>query len=276
MAFEYSNLNERPVGRFVTLAGRLVPGIARVQAQATPYAEAWRRANERALAAGPGPLWVALGDSLSQGIGASRYDRGWVGQLAGQLAAAGRPMRLVNLAVYGARVSDVLDRQLPALRSLGVEPDLVTVLIGSNDLLRAATRRELPAGYELLLQRLSAGAVVGTMPNPRAAARAVNRSIERAVARRGLLMADLRQPRTRSWRGKLAADFFHPNDRGYSDLAWVFARALGLPDEPAQPDEQALPDEPALPGSGQNSSPRTGCPAGASGSTNHSVPKASR
>ena len=40
----------------------------------------------RAALAADGPLWVAVGDSMSQGIGASAPDRGWVGQLAEHLA----------------------------------------------------------------------------------------------------------------------------------------------------------------------------------------------
>ncbi|MGN6090342.1 MAG: GDSL-type esterase/lipase family protein, partial [Actinomycetales bacterium] len=34
-----------------------------------------------------GPLWVVLGDSTGQGVGASRYDAGWVGQVRDALAA---------------------------------------------------------------------------------------------------------------------------------------------------------------------------------------------
>jgi hypothetical protein len=42
------------------------------------YAAAWQAHNDAASAA-DGPLWVVLGDSAAQGVGASAYDRGWVG-----------------------------------------------------------------------------------------------------------------------------------------------------------------------------------------------------
>lgn len=224
-AFEYSNLSGRPPGPFVTAAGRVVRGIRLVQDEIRPYALAWQAANRIALAA-TGPLWVVIGDSMSQGIGASRYDRGWVSQLADQLAGDERPHRIVNLSVSGARVQDVLDRQLPALRSLGAEPALVTVLIGSNDIIRRRYRTGLAERYAEMLAELPTGSVVANLPNPHAVAAAVNQEIYRAVEQRGLVLANMRQPRTTSWKGKLAEDHFHPNDVGYADMAAVFAEAV--------------------------------------------------
>ncbi|HEX2903027.1 MAG TPA: SGNH/GDSL hydrolase family protein [Jatrophihabitans sp.] len=225
MSFDYDNLSGRPPGRFVTAAGRLLPGVRQVQQQIGPYAAAWRQANAEAMAAS-GPLWVALGDSLTQGVGASAFDRGWVGQLAGELTGQGQRLRVLNLSVSGARVGDLVARQLPVLRQL--EPALVTVLIGSNDLFQPRLRRSLPAAFETMLARLPAGAVVANLPNPNSAAEAVNRLLHRAVADRGVVLADMRGSRTTSWQGKLAADYFHPNDRGHASIAQVFAEAIGL------------------------------------------------
>lgn len=225
--FEYSNLSTRPPGRFVTLAGRAVPGIARVQRDVVPWAQAWQRANLAAMN-GDGPLWVALGDSLTQGIGASAYDRGWVGQLRDHLAGEGRAFRVVNLAVSGARTQDVLDVQVPALdrlRRVAPQPALVTLMIGSNDLVGRGLRDALPARMEQILRRLPGRALVTTLPNPRAGA--VNRVIREVARAHDLVVADLRDPRTTSWHGKLAPDHFHPNDRGYSALADVLHDALG-------------------------------------------------
>lgn len=229
MSFHYDNLNARSTGWLLTLAGRFVPGIRQVQAQTVPYAAAWRRSNERAMA-GTGPLWVALGDSLTQGIGASRPERGWVGQLAEQLAGAGRPFRVLNLAVSGARTGEVLQRQVPVLLGLAQPPELITLLTGSNDLIKPSLRSALPATFQALLAALPAGTVVANLPNPGTTAGAVDRLIRQSVTENGLVLADMRQPRTSNWRGKLAADRFHPNDRGYAEVAAVFAETLGLPD----------------------------------------------
>ncbi len=226
--FAYSNLSTRPRGRFVTLAGRVLPGIARVQADVEPFAAQWRAANLAALKSS-GPLWVALGDSLSQGVGASAFDRGWVGQLHTRLAERGTPVRLVNLSVSGARTADVLDVQIPALADLaarGAWPELVTLMIGSNDLMGRRYRDRMPERMDRILRQLPAGSVVTTLPNPTATANAVNAVIEHVASERGLVVAELRAPRTTSWRGKLAADHFHPNDRGYTGLADVIESAI--------------------------------------------------
>ncbi|MCY7395352.1 MAG: SGNH/GDSL hydrolase family protein [Nocardioides sp.] len=224
-SFDYSNLSGRPTTPLVSVAGLFLPGVREVQRQVAPYARAWEESNRRALAAGRagGPLWVAIGDSMTQGIGASAHDRGWVGQLAGQLPER---YRIVNLAFNGARAADVLERQLPAMQALGVEPDLVTVMIGSNDLVSRRWRPLLPAAMSQVLARLPAGSVVVNQPGGRSAARELNRLVDRAVENRGLRLADFRDPRMRSWRGKVAADHFHPNDAGYAGMAEIMGEAV--------------------------------------------------
>lgn len=227
-AFTYSNSNDRPPGRLVSVAARVLPGVARVQADAPRFARDWERANRAALAAS-GPLWVALGDSLTQGLGAPSYDRGWVGQVQRRLRAAGQDYGVVNLSFTGARTQDVLDRQLPALQDLirgGRRPALVTLMIGSNDLVSRRHRAGIAERFAEILRRIPPGSLVTTLPNPTAAAAAVNQLIERARGPRRLVVAELRGPRTSSWRGKLAADHFHPNERGYTGLADVIVDAI--------------------------------------------------
>ena len=221
-AFDYVNLSGRPPGRLVRYGGIVLPGIARVQAQVEPYAAAWQRDNLAALSVDDRPLWVALGDSLTLGIGAPAHDRGWVGRLRTRLG-----YRVVNLGVSGATTGDVLDRQVPVLDEL--EPDLVTLMIGSNDLLRAANRRLLVARFARILGRLPAGAVVTTLPNPRRAAVGANAVLRRVAAERGLVVAELRDPRLASWRGRLADDHFHPNEAGYAAMAEVIGSVLPTP-----------------------------------------------
>jgi lysophospholipase L1-like esterase len=67
---------------------------------------------------------------------------------------------------------------------------------------------------------------VTTLPNPTPVAGRVNDVVAHVARERGLVVAELRDPRTTSWRGKLAADRFHPNDRGYGALADVVFDAI--------------------------------------------------
>lgn len=227
--FHYSNRSERPRGPVLSALSAVFPGIRAVQEQVEPYAVWWESHNRRELTR-PGPLWVALGDSMTQGIGASAPDRGWVGQLSERLTARGWDHRLVNLGVNGARVEDVLDRQLPTLEALATPPALVTVVIGSNDVVVRRHRRGLVERFEQLLDRLPAGALVSNLPNPHREARAVDAMLRQRAAAGRLVLVDMRGDGPRSWRGRLASDKFHPNDLGYADMARVVERAVDRAD----------------------------------------------
>jgi lysophospholipase L1-like esterase len=216
----------------MSLASRLIPGVGRVHAQVPVFAAAWVAANAEALQ-GNGKLWVALGDSMRQGVGAQSISGGWVGQLQAQLAAAGELPRLVNLSVTGARVRDVLDDQLPRLREVGIEPDLVTLLIGANDMLFRSRRVAAVHSFAQLIEELPAGrTVIGTLPRRNREALAINALIETAEAAGRVRIADLRGGSLRSIRGTLAEDHFHPNERGYARIATAFAATI----QPGHPD----------------------------------------
>lgn len=101
--------------------------------------------------------FVALGDSLTEGLSdtsrqADGHYRGWADRLSELLAHSGArpdPLLYANLAVRSRRIDDVLDRQLPRALELGA--DLVSVLVGANDLVR------LDARPERLAERLGNG-----------------------------------------------------------------------------------------------------------------------
>ncbi|MBO3088735.1 SGNH/GDSL hydrolase family protein [Cellulomonas dongxiuzhuiae] len=93
------------------------------------------------------PRWtryVACGDSFSEGLwdapdGRDAPLRGWADQLASHLSrrrtAAGLdPLEYANLAVRGRLMRPILHEQVPA--ALALEPDLVSVIGGGNDILR--------------------------------------------------------------------------------------------------------------------------------------------
>ncbi len=226
--FSYANLTGRPSAPLVTALAKVLPGVGFVQAQHRAYAQQWRAANLVALTR-PGPRWIVLGDSMSQGVGASAFDRGWVNRVNDRLVADGRGYEIVNLSASGARVPDLLEQQLPTWRTLPAAPstganrtDLLTVLIGSNDLLGRRHRESLPGDFERLLDELPPGAVVTTLPQPRAAARAVNELIDAAARAGRIAVVDMRRSGPPSWRGRLAEDHFHPNNEGYQGIADAF------------------------------------------------------
>jgi hypothetical protein len=76
------------------LAGSLLPGSRLRRQQVAAYASAW----DAHHGDGSGPVWAVLGDSTAQGVGASAYDRGYVGLLAAHLPEH----QVRNLSVSGA------------------------------------------------------------------------------------------------------------------------------------------------------------------------------
>lgn len=233
---KYDNRTGRPPGRVVRTAGLFLPGVRRVWSQAAPYADAWHAHNLAVLGrpdrpGPPGRRWVVLGDSMSQGVGASAHDRGWVGQLADRIG----DLTVLNLSATGARTDDVLRQQLPALAAAGSrDDDVVTVMVGSNDLFGGRSGRAgLSDAWAELVGAVPEGSIVMTLPQPSGVATLANAHVERAAAAGRIVMLDLRVVGPTSWRGRLAADHFHPNDAGYAAIADAveptLRAALGAP-----------------------------------------------
>lgn len=228
-------MDQGPTGRVAARLGRLVrvllPGVREVHAQVAVYARAWEEVNGVAVGAAgdrAGALWVVLGDSTAQGIGAPSFDKGYVGQLCEVLNEhSSTPWRIVNLSKSGARAADVLARQLPRLESMDESPRLVTCAIGANDLLRTPGMR-LEDEMRAIISRLPAGAVIATLPQGLRPSRAtaVNNVIRGEAPAAGLVVADVWAHTGGSWHGKLAADGFHPGFAGYTDWANAFAEVL--------------------------------------------------
>jgi acyl-CoA thioesterase-1 len=149
-----------------------------------------------------GLLYVALGDSAAQGVGASRPERGYIGLLAQRMRdQSGRPVQVVNLSRSGARLADLVRDQLPKLAELS--PDVVTVDIGGNDVVVYNAER-FSALVCILTAALPAGAFVADVPY------FMHGRWERRATEAGRVLTDF------------AADWFHPNDRGHRIWADAF------------------------------------------------------
>lgn len=123
------------------------------------------------------PITMAiLGDSTGAGLGVSTVGDSVGGRLARSLAADGRQVRLLGLAVSGARVADLAPqvRALGAARAAGRAggPLVAVVLIGVNDTthLTALSRVRGELGEQLRAIRvLGAQVVLATCPDVGAA-----------------------------------------------------------------------------------------------------------
>ncbi|MEU4608706.1 SGNH/GDSL hydrolase family protein [Kribbella sp. NPDC023972] len=225
----WGDADRRPTGPTLR---RWLDGVAYVDVQARTYADFWLRHNDQALAA-DGPLWVVLGDSTAQGLGASTPLHGYVGQVLNALRRTGRPWRVVNLSRSGAQTRHVLEDQLPLVEGLGA--DLVTCGIGNNDILATPPRR-FREQLRSVIDRLPSSSVVMDLTVPDRFWRVggvcspyvtgINQFISTTATGRGLPVARVSRHARPPWRGLLAPDSFHPNNLGYRRHADALLAAL--------------------------------------------------
>lgn len=188
--------------------------------------------------------YVALGDSFTEGLQDRRPDGtivGWADRLAQGLAdTAGEPLRYANLAIRGRLLGPIIDEQVGA--ALALEPDLVSLVGGGNDLLRpGADTDALAAQLEAAVAQFRAAGVdvllatgVDPVESPiirltRSRVAISNANIAAIARRHGAYLLDQWSLGwLRDWR-LWDADRLHLNPRGHTRLAQAALIALGLP-----------------------------------------------
>lgn len=206
------------------------------------------------------PLWhryVAIGDSFTEGLmdedpSSHGTFRGWADRLAEHLAAAGRDagreVRYANLAIRGRLLADVVGDQLD--HALALEPDLVSMIGGGNDMMRPRVDvDDLAVRLEAAVVRVratGADVLLATPTDPRDAGvfkplrgrHAVHAANVLTIARtHGAFVLNLwAMPWIRH--GQMwAADRIHPSSEAHRRLALEAVAALGLPVPPDTKDD---------------------------------------
>ena len=217
----------RSPGLLSRATSRVSESIRSLEAQREPHAQFWDDWNTRAVNE-DGPLWVALGDSSSQGIGADDPYDSWVPQMADRLRTrTGEPWRVINLSMTGAQLTDILHIQLPRVSELcerGHQPRLVSHLAGANDMISLPKWPRAPRTIRTVLDALPSHSIVARVgdPFPKGGfmARRLNNLIEEQAASRPFhLFWPWRWPS----RDGIGADNWHPGPKGYGymvDLIW--------------------------------------------------------
>lgn len=211
----------------------------------------------------PWRRYVALGDSFTEGLwdvpdGAppTRTDavapglvcRGWADLLAGHLAdraPAGATVHYANLAVRGRLLGAILSEQVPA--ALELEPDLVSLVGGGNDVLRPtvdpdrlaadledAVARLRGSGSDVLLATGMDAKDSPVIRRTRGRTAVYNAHVWSIARRHGAHVLDVWGMRSlRDWR-MWAPDRIHLTTEGHRRVAQGALAALGL--EPDQED----------------------------------------
>ncbi|MER7582952.1 SGNH/GDSL hydrolase family protein [Kitasatospora sp. NPDC097691] len=206
--------------------------------------------------------FVALGDSLTEGVGDAVGEewRGWAAVLAHSLAPEGRDFEFTNLAYSGALSSELTMRQLPA--ALALRPQVAAVVVGGNDTLRAAfdirrTTLELDAtlgelsghGAVLLTACLPDPGTLLRLPAPLARPlarrmRAVNTVVHALTVRHRAIHLHLAELPWLEERRLLSVDRLHPSAEGHHLIARRFHALLAEAGHPLGPPPAAAPAEP--------------------------------
>lgn len=102
---------------------------------------------------GPGPQkkYVALGDSLTSGVGVHSYTESFPHRVA-KLLSKEHGVELQVLAHPGLRSAGVISDYLTT--TVAAKPDIVTVLIGTNDIHGRVSAREFKSNYRTILEKL--------------------------------------------------------------------------------------------------------------------------
>ncbi|WP_236792467.1 SGNH/GDSL hydrolase family protein [Amycolatopsis sp. GM8] len=190
---------------------------------------------------------VALGDSFTEGVGDNDPNRpngvrGWADRIAETFAAREPGFRYANLAIRGRLLGQVLSEQLDP--ALAMEPDLVTLYAGGNDLMRPKVDIDaLIDEYDKAVARLAeTGATVvlftgvDGVEDPlfrrmRGRTAIYNEHARGIAARYGALVVDLWAMRQLRDRRMWSADRLHLNSLGHNEVAIAVLDVLGVPHE---------------------------------------------
>jgi acyl-CoA thioesterase I len=99
------------------------------------------------------PVILAIGDSMTAGYGVDA-DRSYPAQLEQELKNRGYDYRVVNQGVTGSTSTQALSR---LTRSLGLQPDIVIIQLGGNDVSQGIPREVSRQNVRTIIQRFKPG-----------------------------------------------------------------------------------------------------------------------
>ncbi len=190
----------------------------------------------------PSKLYIALGDSLTYGVGAEKSTESYPYLLADNFAKSGQNITLVNKSYPGYKTSDIIEKNLDS--TIASKPDIITILIGVND----AHHLVSPVGsfaknYDTILEQLTTktNAKIYVLSVPHLGSHSIllppygyffdkrtrlyNIEIEKLAKKYQVTYVDIYSPtlkeleRDGPWYSK---DAYHPSAKGYKQWSEIF------------------------------------------------------
>lgn len=199
---------------------------------------------EQTLGNGSPLAYVVMGDSTAVSQGGT-YSEGYATKTAAFLARH-HAVRWINVAVSGARASDVLHQQLPL--AVKYRPDVVLIAVGANDITHVTNISKvcdyLATTIDMLRQQnpnvqivLTGSPDMGSIPRFPQPVRwlagkrtqSLNQAIVLLAQQKQVTFAPIAKQTGSYFREHpeaFAADKFHPNTEGYEHWIPVITQAL--------------------------------------------------
>jgi len=191
--------------------------------------------------------YVAVGDSFTEGLGDPYPDpadgfRGWADRVAEVLATRTPDFAYANLAVRGKLVRQILVEQIGA--AVALQPDLVTISAGGNDVIRPGTDPDVIAAiFEQAIARLAkTGATIvvftgvdvgwsGTFKAIRGKVAIYNENVRKIAQKYGCLVADQWSLTEIHDQRMWSVDRLHMSPLGHQAVARMVLRTLDVPND---------------------------------------------
>ncbi|HET6152632.1 MAG TPA: SGNH/GDSL hydrolase family protein [Marmoricola sp.] len=207
----------------------------------------------------PFQRYVALGDSFTEGVGDPDPDRpnglrGWADRVAEVLAAqtGAEDFTYANLAIRGRKLKPIVAEQVEP--AIALQPDLITVHAGANDVLRPRVDLDdLAAAYDEAVGRLVAsGATVvlftifdpggtGIYASVRGRMAIFNEWVREISDTHGTTLVDMWRMRDGDHAEVFDTDRMHLNAFGHQYIAFAVLDALGIKHDVEQLARPTLP-----------------------------------
>jgi lysophospholipase L1-like esterase len=191
----------------------------------------------------PWSRYVALGDSFTEGIGDPEPlnpggFRGWADRVAEELGRGHEDFAYANLAIRGRLLQQIVDEQVGPC--LDLQPDLVSISAGGNDLIRpGGDPDQLAEKLDVAVQELgSGGATVVLFNGPDTASSVLgrirgkvaiyNENLRTVAARHDAIIADMWSLRQLADPRMWDEDRLHFSPLGHHTIAMMVLEALNV------------------------------------------------
>ncbi len=180
-------------------------------------------------------VYIALGDSTVEGIGASHISKTYPAIIHRALLKSYKRVVFHNFGKGGAKITDVLEAQLT--QTIDANPHLITISIGANDIFKRKSVKHFEIHLDQLLYTLTektdATIVINTIPDFSVVpsippglrtyciiqGKRFNTVIEKLAKKYSVVLADLYTHTKilgKQYSEIFSADGLHPSDIGYA------------------------------------------------------------